>query len=102
MVKACKFIIQVDNSSTLFPSSKSIFLSNILHVPAIHKNFLLAYQFTKDNNVFFKFHHNFFCVKDLNSGAILLKGKSSHGLYPLTNLSSSSLHPIAFLGEHVP
>uniref|UniRef100_A0A2N9F1U5 Reverse transcriptase Ty1/copia-type domain-containing protein n=1 Tax=Fagus sylvatica TaxID=28930 RepID=A0A2N9F1U5_FAGSY len=53
----------------------------------------------QDNNVFFEFHPSFFCVKDLFSGATLLKGQSKDGLYPLHSLQQ--IKPRALLGERV-
>uniref|UniRef100_A0A2N9GSE4 Uncharacterized protein n=1 Tax=Fagus sylvatica TaxID=28930 RepID=A0A2N9GSE4_FAGSY len=86
-------------SSILCSSNQDFFLKNILHVPSISQNLLSVYQFAKDNNVFFEFHPSFFCIKDLFSGATLLRGKSKDGLYPL-----HSLHQIetrALIGECV-
>jgi hypothetical protein len=70
-------------SSILCSSNQDFFLKNILHVPSISQNLLSVYQFAKDNSVFFEFHPSFFCIKDLFSGATLLRGKSKDGLYPL-------------------
>jgi hypothetical protein len=36
-----------------------------------------------DNNVFLEFHPRFFCIKDLDSRNILLKGPHREGFYPL-------------------
>ena len=87
-------------SSILCSSNKNFFLKNILHVPHISQNLLSLYQFTKDNNVFFKFHPSFFCIKDLFSGVTFLSGKSKNGLYPLHSLQRL-IKPTALLGERV-
>ena len=86
-------------SSILCSSNKDFFLKNILHVPSISQNLLSVHQFTKDNNVFFEFHPSFFCIKDLFSGATLLRGKSKDGLYPLQSIHQ--IKPHALIGERV-
>ena len=86
-------------SSILCSATHEFFLKNILHVPHISHNLISVQRFAKDNNVFFEFHPSFFCVKDLFSGATLLKGPSKDGLYPLHSLPQ--IKPRALLGERV-
>ncbi|KAJ0035570.1 hypothetical protein Pint_25899 [Pistacia integerrima] len=75
-------------SSLLYSTLKSFFLNKSLHAPEIKKNLLSVSQFTKDNNVYFEFQPSFSCVKDPSSRAVLLKGPSKSGLYPLHTLTS--------------
>lgn len=56
-------------------------LHNILHSPNISPNLLSVRQFTKDNVVFFEFHHDGFVVKDRRTGTILHRGTIKDGLY---------------------
>ena len=45
------------------PTSK-LHLRNILHVPSAHKDLLSVNRIARDNNVFFEFYPNHFCVKE--------------------------------------
>uniref|UniRef100_A0A2N9EM64 Uncharacterized protein n=1 Tax=Fagus sylvatica TaxID=28930 RepID=A0A2N9EM64_FAGSY len=86
-------------SSILCSATHEFFLKHILHVPHISHNLISVQRFAKDNNVFFEFHPSFFCVKDLFSGATLLKGLSKDDLYPFHSLPQ--IKPRALLGERV-
>ena len=91
-------INHLGSSSLSFPHANFL-LKNILHVPQIKKKKLLSVsKFTSDNNVNFKFHPSFYCVKDPMSGATLLKGQYNHGLYSLSPPQSSPTSPHAFMG----
>ena len=65
------------------PSSRHLRLSNVLHVPSVTKNLLSVRRFTHDNRVYIEFHPNSLFVKDLLTGAILLRGRVRGGLYEL-------------------
>ena len=45
-------------------SSRVLYLKNLLCVSLITKNLISVSQFSKDNNVFFEFHHDSCFVKD--------------------------------------
>jgi hypothetical protein len=68
------------------PTSKSR-LKNILHVPSANKDHLSIHRIASDNNVFFEFHLNHFCVKDKETRITLLTGPCKNGLY-LVNSSN--------------
>ncbi|KAH0657481.1 hypothetical protein KY289_026229 [Solanum tuberosum] len=70
-------------NSTLSLPSKSLALTNILHVPSITKRLLSVQRFARDNGVFFEFHPSHFIVKDRASKKPLLLGQSNDGLYSL-------------------
>ncbi|KAF7143314.1 hypothetical protein RHSIM_Rhsim05G0196600 [Rhododendron simsii] len=57
-------------------------LEDVLCVPAIKKNLLSVGRFTIDNNCSFHFFPWGYCVKDLATGKILLKGPIKDNLYP--------------------
>jgi hypothetical protein len=84
--------IRVDNDQVLkilhsgrgiLPTpSHNFLLQSLFYVPKIQKIFISVSQFTHDNQVFIEFHPTFFCVKDLQTRQLLLKGPSRSGLYP--------------------
>jgi hypothetical protein len=76
-------------------------LPHLLHVPCIQKNIISVHQFTNDNQVFIEFHPSFFCIKDLRTGTLLLKGPSRGGLYPWPMSSLTGRSQVAFVGERV-
>jgi histone deacetylase 1/2 len=65
------------------PSSRPLYLRNIFHVPSLTKNLLSVHKLAHDNNVFVEFHPNSFFVKDLDTRAIILRGRWCGGLYAL-------------------
>ncbi|KAL4279802.1 hypothetical protein GQ457_03G033150 [Hibiscus cannabinus] len=60
--------------SSLATDSRSLFLSNLLHVPCVNKNLLSVSRFTKDNNVSVEFFPNSCVVKDLGTQQVMLRG----------------------------
>ncbi|KAL4272879.1 hypothetical protein GQ457_13G027250 [Hibiscus cannabinus] len=68
-------------SSSLATNSRSLFLSNLLHVPYVNKNLMYVSRFTKDNNVYVEFFPNSCVVKDLGTQQVMLRGLESNGLY---------------------
>ncbi|KAL4295800.1 hypothetical protein GQ457_12G006140 [Hibiscus cannabinus] len=75
-------------NSMLSSNSRSLVLTNLLHVPFVKKNMLSVSKFTKDNNVSIEFFPDSCVVKDLQTRRVMLQGVESSGLY---KLSSSSL-----------
>jgi histone deacetylase 1/2 len=69
-------------------SSKPLDHKNIHHVPSVTHNLLSAKRLTLDNNIFFEFHPWYFLIKDRDTSEVLLRGRSSRGLY---NLSPSTV-----------
>ena len=70
-------------SSNLMPNSasKSLHLTNILHVPEITKNLISISQFIHDNDVIIEFDANSCFVNDKAIKIILLQGSLKDGLY---------------------
>ena len=68
-------------SVSLPTNLKPLSLKNILLVPNIHKNLLSVYKLCNNNKVFVEFFPSHFQVKDLNSGARLLQGRTNKELY---------------------
>lgn len=98
-VKVYKFIILVP----LFYSLSlhlSFFVIFFMFLPFVKKIYLSINSLNTTS--FLNFTLIFFYVKDLSLGATILKGKSSHSVCPLTNLSSSLWRPSASLSELVP
>ncbi|PON89348.1 hypothetical protein TorRG33x02_148910, partial [Trema orientale] len=81
----------VSNSSSLLikhigfanivSKSRSLKLSNILHVPKITKNLISISQFISDNNVLVEFSSTCCVIKDKATKTILLQGILKDGLY---------------------
>lgn len=67
-------------------STTSIYLNNILHVPAITKNLLNISKLLYNNAILIEFHPTLCFVKDKNTGTILLKGIVRGGLYQVEGL----------------
>jgi len=65
--------LHISNSGCgLLPTpTRNFHLFSLFHVPQIQKNLISVNQFTCDNYVFIKFHHTFFCVKDLHTRQLL-------------------------------
>lgn len=62
-------LIAHTGDTDLFTSTRKLKMSNILHVPSLQKSLLFVSQFTsEENNVYFEFHPNYFCVKDRQMG----------------------------------
>jgi hypothetical protein len=73
-----------NTGSTILHSPKFLFhVRNILHCPTAATNLLSIHKFCLDNNCYFILKSSHFFVKDLQTHAILLEGKSENGLYPL-------------------
>lgn len=75
--------LEIENTgSTILPSStRTLFLKNVLHVPDIARNLLSVNKLCTYNNVYVEFFPTMFQVKDLNSGAQMIKGKTKDGGY---------------------
>ncbi|XP_019154337.1 PREDICTED: uncharacterized protein LOC109150816 [Ipomoea nil] len=54
--------------------SKTLNLTNVLHVPKLSVLLLSVYRLTNDNRVFVEFHKDCFIVKDSVTRAVLLRG----------------------------
>ena len=84
-----------NTGSTLLPSNtRSLHLKNVLHVPTIARNLLSVNKLCTDNNVSVEFYPTMFQVKDLNSGAQVIKGRTEDGGYVWPHRDSKT--PSAF------
>jgi hypothetical protein len=79
--------------STIHTLCSQLMLNKILHVPQALKNLISVHRLASDNNIFLEFHPRFFCIKDLYTRSLLVKGPCQGGLYPLP---SSSFKKLAF------
>ena len=68
-------------STSLLHSNQEFSLTNVLCVPNITKNLISISKFCISNNASIEFLPFLFLVKDLHTGAILLKGKATNGVY---------------------
>ena len=68
-------------SSSLHTSHNTFTLNNVLCVPAMQKNLISISKFCSSNHVSIEFLPTIFLVKDIRTGAILLKGKTKDGVY---------------------
>jgi len=66
--------IQHIGQSVVRASSHNLTLKDILHVPQAAKNLVSVNRLAKDNNVFFEFHPEFFCIKDRDTKSTIHKG----------------------------
>lgn len=91
-------------SSSLSSASRTLRLSNILHVPSLSKSLLSASLFIRDNNVFFEFHPFFFVVKDLRSGMEVLCGPllMASTVFHCCPLCHPYLHLLLLIVKHLP
>ncbi|KAL4361276.1 hypothetical protein GQ457_04G026950 [Hibiscus cannabinus] len=67
--------------SVLLSASRTLLIKQLLHVPSVTKNLLSVSKLAKDNKVFFEFHATSCKIRDEDTGAILLQGDQSGGLY---------------------
>jgi histone deacetylase 1/2 len=68
-------------STSLLHSNKQFSLTDVLYVPSITKNLISISKFYISNNASIEFLPFLFLVKDLHTGATLLKGKAKDGVY---------------------
>jgi histone deacetylase 1/2 len=65
------------------PSSRSLALNRVLHVPKATRNLLSMSKLSSDNNVFIELHPHDLFVKDRDTRAPILRGRCSGGLYEI-------------------
>lgn len=70
---------------------KKFIISNVLHVPYNNKNLFNVFKFTKDNNIFIKFHANYAYMKDKSSGLKLMQGKLRNDIYAFDMIIDKSI-----------
>ncbi|KAE8672405.1 ATP-dependent RNA helicase SUV3L [Hibiscus syriacus] len=67
--------------ASVFTASRALMLSDLLHVPSITKKLVSVSKRTRDNGVFLEFHADHCVVRDERTGAVLLRGRETDGLY---------------------
>ncbi|CAB80958.1 retrotransposon like protein [Arabidopsis thaliana] len=80
--------------STFLPSNaRDLTLNKVLYVPDIQKNLVSVYRLCNTNQVSVEFFPASFQVKDLNTGTLLLQGRTKDELYewPVTNPKATAL-----------
>jgi hypothetical protein len=75
--------IENTGSTLLHTPNSSFKLKNVLHCSQASANRVSIQNFCLDNFSYFILTSSHYYVKDLQTHAILLKGKSENGLYPL-------------------
>ncbi|GFY82736.1 hypothetical protein Acr_02g0009760 [Actinidia rufa] len=89
-------------NATLPTHSKTFALSNVLYVPSIKKNLLSVSQFCKCNNTSIEFFPAYFLVKDLRTGATLIRGQNDNDVYMWPQSLSPPTHFHALVGVKAP
>lgn len=80
-----------NTGSTQFPSeTRNLHLNNVLHVDAIAQNLFSVHKLCTENKVLVKFSPSSFQVKDLNSGAMMVQGRTKDGGYMWPSRDCSS------------
>ena len=69
--------------SSINTTARPFALRNILHVPEISKHLLSVHKFSRDNDVFFKYHPWHVSIKDRRSRKSLLYGRCEFGFYSI-------------------
>ena len=67
--------------TSLLHSNQKFSLTDVLCVPTITKNLISISKFCISNNASVEFLPSFFLIKDLHTGATLLKGQAKDGVY---------------------
>ena len=73
--------LQITHTGSLSLPHSSLSLKNVLTVPEIARNLISVKQLCTDNLVSVEFFPQSFQVKDLSSGAQLIRGKTTNGGY---------------------
>jgi hypothetical protein len=73
-------VLHID-SLVLHSPNQTFLLRDTLCVPNLSKNLIYVHHLTKQNNVFIEFQPFYFLVKDIITGAILLRGVCNDDIY---------------------
>ncbi|KAG7599495.1 Reverse transcriptase RNA-dependent DNA polymerase [Arabidopsis suecica] len=86
-----------NTGSTTFPTpTKNLLLDNVLCVPTIKKNLISVNKLCRSNGVMVQMCPHDFQVKDLNTGATIIKGRANEGLYEWPTIPTGSSFVSAF------
>lgn len=78
-------------SSKLSTPTTSFSLSNVLCVPSIKQNLISVFQFCNSNKTSVEFFPSYFVVKDLTTGAHLIRGRSRNNVYEWPTMRKKSM-----------
>ncbi|KAG7598911.1 Integrase catalytic core [Arabidopsis suecica] len=78
-------------STTFSTPTKKLLLDNVLCVPTIKKNLISVNKLCRSNGVMVQMCPNDFQVKDLNTGATIIKGRANDGLALVENRFKTKL-----------
>lgn len=84
-------------SAKLNSFSSSFFLNYVLCAHSMKNNLISVLKFCKANNTSIEFFPSFFVVKDLHTGAILLRGPNNNDVYEWPKLNDSVVQPLALV-----
>ncbi|KAE8721332.1 hypothetical protein F3Y22_tig00016212pilonHSYRG00019 [Hibiscus syriacus] len=87
--------VQMVGKAELPILSRTLSLSNILHVPSITKNLLFVSKLARGNHVFLEFYAKTCCVRDEVTKAVLLQGEECDGLYTFKTNRSQHRNGVA-------
>ena len=78
---SCLLPVKQVGKAFLHTGSRSLLLSLIYHVPNLTRNLISIAQLCHKNSCAIDFNGSSFSLKDKQTGKVLLKADSSHGLY---------------------
>ena len=67
-------------------------LSNVLHVPRLRRHLVSVHKLCNTNSVSVEFFPSDFFVKDLRTGARLMRGETTEGVYHTSSPSKLQIH----------
>ena len=89
-------------STTFATPTHNFTLNDVLCAPSIHKNVLSVSQFCKHNQVFIEFFPTHFLVKDLSTGASIVRGRNRGNVYEWPSPSHQNLlHTLSSLPKYL-
>ncbi|KAG7556724.1 Reverse transcriptase RNA-dependent DNA polymerase [Arabidopsis suecica] len=88
--------ITTTGSITFPTTTQNLLFDNVFYVPNMKKNLISVNKLCRSNGVMVQMCPNDFQVKDLNTGATIIKGRANAGLYEWPTISSRSSFASSF------